>query len=316
MSALEIARALSNELVGESGDMIELRQQVARVADCNVNLLLLGESGTGKELVARLVHRVSARRDRPFVGVNCAAVHETLLESELFGHEAGAFTGAGVATPGLLRACDGGTILLDEVGDMSPSLQSKLLRVLEERAVTPVGGVTPRAVDVRVIAATHHDLPACVRQGTFREDLYYRLNVVCLSIPPLRERRSDIPPLAEHMTRRVADVLGLPLRRIRPEAMAMFVRYDWPGNVRQLGNVIQRAYVLGQGAAISPADLPVELLGTPVAQREGFPTLREASSRHVRCALELAGGVRSRAARMLGIDRKTLWRIMRRYAIQ
>ena len=313
MIAEAISADLDEELVGQSPRMQQLRQRVVAMAGCDVNLLLSGESGTGKELVSRAVHRLSARHDRPFIGVNCAAIHEALLESELFGHEAGAFTGAGRSTLGFLRAADGGTILLDEVGDMSPSLQSKLLRVLEERAVVPVGGTQPVAIDVRVIAATHKDLDQAIGEGTFRQDLYYRLNVVRLQMPALRQRREDIPLLVEQMLRKMAEALHLPAKRISAEAMEALVRYDWPGNVRELGNVIQRGYVLGEGEVIDVPDLPEEILaGGHCAVAEAFPTLRQAVQGHVAKALEKSNGVRSQAARMLGIDRKSLWRMLHR----
>jgi DNA-binding NtrC family response regulator len=306
----------AGEMIGRAPCMQELGRRISALASYDVNLLLNGESGTGKELVARLVHDRSRRGRGPFVGVNCAAVHETLLESELFGHDAGAFTGAGHATLGFLRAADGGTILLDEIGDMSLALQSKLLRVLEERAVVPVGSTTPIPVDIRVIAATHMDLGEAVKGGTFRQDLYYRLNVVQLLIPPLRERAEDIPLLAQHLLRRTAKLLDVPGKEISPEAMASLVAHDWPGNVRELGNVIQRAYVLGRSDRIESGDLPDALRrrsdeGTP----PGFPTLRQVTYRHVVAALQQAEGVRSRAARMLGIDRKTLWRMIHRYGL-
>ncbi|MCK4601844.1 MAG: sigma-54 factor interaction domain-containing protein, partial [Phycisphaerae bacterium] len=213
MEPEEHKRKLLEELVGQSECIKTLREQAARLAKCPLNLLLQGESGTGKELIANIVHRLSDRREGPFIGVNCAAIHESLLESELFGHEAGAFTGAEHATLGFLRAADGGTILLDEVGDMSESLQSKLLRVLEERAVVPVGGTKTVPIDVRIIAATNRDLGKAVDEGSFRADLYYRLNVVCLKIPPLRERRSDIPLLAKYISANTAKLLDVPVKK-------------------------------------------------------------------------------------------------------
>ena len=301
------------DLVGASPQIQRLREEVPRLAGHEVGVLLQGETGTGKELVARLIHRLSRRRRGPFIGVNCAAIHETLLESELFGHEAGAFTGARHATLGFLRAADGGTILLDEVGDMSCALQSKLLRVLEERAVVPVGATKPVAIDVRVLAATHRDLGEAVRLGTFRQDLYYRLNMVTVRLPPLRERQQDIVVLSRHMLGRIAAALEVEPRRITRAALALMVRYDWPGNVRELGNVIQRAYVLGTGPAIDVADLPAEIRGEGALPVRPFSTLREATAQHVSKALELAGGVRTRAARMLDIDRKTLRRMIARY---
>ena len=306
---------LSEDLVGQSACMVELRKQVERVAGYDVNLLLQGESGTGKELISRIVHNLSERRKGPFLGVNCAAIHESLLESELFGHEAGAFTGARHPSLGFLRAADGGTILLDEVGDMSEALQRKLLRVLEERAVVPVGGTKAVPVDLRVIAATNRNLGRAVEEGSFREDLYYRLNVLCLWVAPLRQRRVDIPLLAEHLLGDIAATLQVPVKRFSDEAMAVLMSYDWPGNARELGNVIQRAYVLGDSAMIEVKDLPVELLEAGKEGPGDFPTLQEATRLHVKEALELSNGVRGRAAEMLGIDRKTLWRMAQRYSL-
>jgi len=315
METEERQRVLVADLVGRSPRVNELRRQIARLADHEVNLLLQGESGTGKELVARMVHRLSVRREGPFIGVNCAAIHESLLESELFGHEVGAFTGAEHATLGFLRAADGGTILLDEIGDMSGPLQSKLLRVLEERAVVPVGGTQPIPVNIRIIAATNRDLGKAVEEGNFRADLYYRINVVRLSILPLRDRREDIPLLAAHMSERTAKLLSMPARKFSPAAMDAMLRSDWPGNVRQLGNAIQRAYVLGDGAVIETGDLTEEVHDKKLEPAGAFPTLRQVVREHVGHALEVSGGVRSRAASILAIDRKSLWRMMRRYEI-
>jgi DNA-binding NtrC family response regulator len=310
-----VNRALLEEMIGQSPCMRQLRERMARLARYDVNLLLQGESGTGKELVARTIHRQSQRASRPFIGVNCAAIHESLLESELFGHEAGAFTGAAHTTLGFLRAAEGGTILLDEVGDMSESLQSKLLRVLEERAVVPVGGTRSVPIDLRVISATHRNLSQAVQEGGFRQDLYYRLNVVCLSMTPLRDRRGDIPPLAEHMLRRIAGALRVPLKKLSPPAMDAMVSYDWPGNVRELANVIRRGYVFAAGPAIEIEDLPPELLGK-IAGARTFPTLKEAVSRHVEKALEISEGRRTQAARMLAVDRGTLRRMIHRYSLR
>lgn len=316
-TGLSSCREPTRELIGRSPCIGQLRRDLRSLAAHDISLLLEGESGTGKELVARIVHRLSQRRDGPFVGVNCAAIHESLLESELFGHEAGAFTGADHPTVGFLRAADGGTILLDEVGDMSEPLQSKMLRVLEERAVVPVGGTKTVPIDIRVIAATNRNLGRAVEEGTFRRDLYYRLNVVRLSIEPLRRRREDISPLVEHMLKTVAHALAILVRTVSPEAMAALINHDWPGNVRELGNVIQRAYVLGDGPVIVPQDLPEEVFAAaPEGARGEFPPLQDALRSHVMRALEISDGVRARAARMLGIDRKSLWRMMRRYKIQ
>ena len=307
-------RESAGGLVGLSPCAVALRHQILRLADYDVNVLLEGESGTGKELIARIIHHCSPRRNGPFVGVNCAAIHESLLESELFGHKAGAFTGAKDATAGFLRAASGGTILLDEVGDMSESLQSKLLRVLEERTVIPVGGTEPEPIDVRVIAATNKDLAQAVRKGSFRRDLYYRLNVVRLYIEPLRQRREDIPALVEHILQQVANALSVPAKSVSPAAMAALTAHDWPGNVRELGNVIQRAYVLGSGPVIEAEDLPEEVFAHMMElPHNTFPSLDETVRNHITLALGASGGVRAQAAEMLGISRKSLWRSMRRH---
>jgi len=308
---------VADRIVGASPQIQLLREQVAQLACCDVSLLLQGESGVGKELVARTVHDLSARRDGPFAGVNCAAIHESLLESELFGHVAGAFTGADRPSLGFLRAADGGTVLLDEVGDMSRSLQSKLLRVLQERAVVPVGGTKGIPIDVRVIAATNKDLSAAVRDGSFRLDLLYRLNVVTIDVPPLRQRREDIVPLAESLLEEMAEVLCMPPKKISPEALVLMMQHDWPGNVRELGNVIQRGYALGRGSVIQVEDLP-DAITRRCCEDGGsgsFRSLQQAAREHVELALEASNGVRSHAARLLGIDRKSLWRMMRRYQI-
>jgi len=311
------AAGLTDQIVGESTQTQILREQVAQLSLCDVNLLLEGESGVGKELVSRTIHALSRRSKGPFIGVNCAAIHESLLESELFGHEAGAFTGADKPGLGFLRAGDGGTILLDEVGDMSKPLQSKLLRVLEERAVIPVGGTKASPIDVRFIAATNHDLAQAVADGTFRKDLYYRLNVVCLKITPLRERPEDIEPLVENLLEKMSELLALPRKVISPEALELMVTHHWPGNVRQLGNVIQHAYALGRTGEIRPEDLPPEIVA-PAGRMDGsarFPSLKDATRLHIEKALEVSGGVRTEAARLLGIDRKSLWRMMRRFEL-
>jgi transcriptional regulator with PAS, ATPase and Fis domain len=304
------------ELVGETPCMRELREQIAAAARHDVTVLLQGESGTGKEVVSRAIHRLSSRRSEPFVAVNCAAMSETLLESQLFGHEAGAFTGAQKATLGFLRAADGGTILLDEVGDMGQALQSKLLRALEERAVVPVGGTQPIPLDIRVIAATHRDLGQAVQDGAFREDLYYRLNVIRLFLPPLRERKADVPLLCNRLSEQIARSLAIPPRKLLPEALAAATQHDWPGNVRELGNVIQRAYVLGKGPVITLEDLLSAIQNaSPRATPASFLTLQEAARSHILRALEVSGGVRGHAAKLLGVDRKSLWRMLRRYGI-
>ena len=225
--------------------MRSLYRQIGRVAPSDSTVLITGESGTGKELVARAIHSNSPRAERPFVAINCAAITETLLESELFGHERGAFTGAIAQKKGRLETADGGTVLLDEIGELSPALQAKLLRVLQEREFERVGGTRSIAVDFRLVAATNRDLEQAIAAGTFRRDLYYRLNVVSLAVPPLRERPEDIPLLANHFARRHAANMKRRVTGVSPEALACLMAYDWPGNVRELENAIERAVVLG-----------------------------------------------------------------------
>ncbi len=316
MTQLAQCDTAAEEFIGTSCAIRNLREELLRLAQHDVNVLLQGESGTGKDLAARFLHRHSRRRKSPFIGVNCAAIHETLLESELFGHEAGAFTGARHATLGFLRAADGGTILLDEIADMREPLQSSLLRVLENRVVIPVGGTREVPVDIRVLAASHTDLAEAVRDGKFRKDLYYRLNVVSLTIPPLRDRREDIPLLVEYFLQRVADLLNVPPKPISDEAKDKLLLYWWPGNVRELFNVIQRAYVLGRSPVVHLADLPQTVFALENTPWPEVMSLQDAIRRHVQSALEVAGGKRAQAARLLGVDRKSLWRMMRRHQIQ
>jgi len=298
--------------------MLELFKTVARVAPTRTTVLLEGESGTGKELIARTLHYNSPRAEKPFVPVDCGALPETLLESELFGHEKGAFTGASATTRGLFEAAQGGTCFLDEIGNVSPAVQARLLRVLQEHEVKRVGGTAPRKVDVRVIAATNQPLAGLVQAHRFREDLFFRLSVVTLVIPPLRERGADLPLLADFFLRKVAQATGKGVERISPEALALLSAYPWPGNVRELEHAIERAVILTQNPTLLPADLP------PEVQRPGGPApapdapvlpLRELERRHLLVALERARGNRKRAAEWLGITRRTLYRMAQRYGI-
>ncbi len=250
--------------------MAEVLSTVARVAPTPVSVLLLGESGTGKELVARAIHSASPRKERPFVAVNAAALSPTLLESELFGHERGAFTGAERMRIGRFEAASGGTIFLDEIGDMPPEVQVKLLRVLQEQTVERIGSSKPISVDTRVVAATHRDILSDVRDGRFREDLYYRIAVVTIELPALRRRRSDIPLLVEHFTRKFT-ALGGPAKVFSREAMDRLVRYDFPGNVRELENIVQRALVLSRGDMVTTADLPGIVSGAASEESRRFP---------------------------------------------
>jgi transcriptional regulator with PAS, ATPase and Fis domain len=290
---------------------------VDRAARRDTAVLLVGESGTGKELLARALHRNSPRASGPFVAVNCSAIPETLLESELFGHRRGAFTDAREDQRGLLQAADRGTLFLDEIGDMAPALQAKLLRVLQEKEVQPLGTSAPVPVDVRVVTATHRDLDALVRHERFRQDLLYRINVVEVWVPPLRDRLDDLAPLTQHLLEKLGTRLELPGRTISPEAMAAFVRYPWPGNVRELENVIERALVLGSGMSIGVADLPDRLTQRAplTACGSGNCRLIDVERDHIRRTLETVGGNKAAAARALDVNRKTLYRKLRQHRL-
>jgi DNA-binding NtrC family response regulator len=311
---------------GGGADAIIFRSKVFRevydltlqVAESDANILIMGESGTGKELIASALHRNSPRRSKPFVSLNCAALSDTLLESQLFGHVRGAFTGAVMNQKGLLEEADGGTLFLDEIGDVSPAVQAKLLRVTQEKDFIVLGSTRTRKVDVRFLAATNKDLMNEVREGRFREDLYYRLNVISITLPPLRERRDDIEPLARHFlkasTRRMKkDVLG-----IDDDALQALLQYDWPGNVRELENVMERAVILARGTMITIGLLP---LG---ARRDAIPASTDAAPlialdkierQHITSILKETGFHKSRAAEILGISRKTLDRKIAEYAL-
>ena len=306
-------------IIGSHPGMVELFKLVSRVAGTKSSVLIIGESGTGKELIARTIHESSPRADRPFVAVNCTSLSETLLESELFGHVKGAFTGAIERRPGLFLEANRGTVFLDEVGDMSLSMQAKLLRVLQEQEVKPVGGAETIPVDVRVVAATHRDLEAMVRAGTFREDLYYRLHVVALHVPPLRERREDIPVLAGHFLREYAAQSNRQLSGFSPKAMGALLAHGWPGNVRELENVVERAVALAPGPIIEEGDLPEKLAASPHPGPEprvprAGPTLDDLIRERVLQAVGDAHGNKSEAARMLGVPRRTLDRMLVRYS--
>jgi len=310
-------RRPARPIVGAHPAMVELFKLVSRVAGTKSSVLIIGESVTGKELIARTIHEASPRRERGFVAVNCTTLSETLLESELFGHVKGAFTGAIERRPGLFLEANRGTVFLDEVGDMSLSMQAKLLRVLQEQEVKPVGGTDTVPVDVRVVAATHQDLEALARAGRFRTDLYYRLHVVALHVPPLRERREDIPVLAEHFLREYAAAADRPIQGFSPQAMQSLLAHSWPGNVRELENVVERAVALAPGLIVDESDLP-EKLAVPAGASNLSPqadrlTLEETIRRHVVEVLEQVHGNKSEAARVLGIPRRTLYRMLERY---
>ena len=299
-------------IIGGSGAMREIFQTVARVAPTRSTVLLVGESGVGKDLIARSIHYHSQRRDKPFVKIDCTAIPENLIESELFGYEKGAFTGAALSKPGKFEQADGGTAFLDEIGDVPLPVQVKLLRILQDRELERLGSNKIRQVDVRIVAATNADLRAALDEGRFRQDLFYRLNVMPIRIPPLRERVEDIPPLAERFVRKFAQELGSAVDAISEEAMAVLTAYHWPGNVRQLENVIERSILLCQGMRLEKADIKLDSATNPRMGGGGVPflpegmTLDEFEQSILREALRRAGGNKSHAARMLGLTRNAL----------
>jgi len=302
-------------IVARSGKMQEVLAMVERVAPTNSTVLLGGESGSGKDLIARAIHQHSRRASGPFIKINCTAIPENLLESELFGYEKGAFTGAVSSKPGKFELADKGTIFLDEIGDVPGTIQVKLLRVLQDRDFERLGGTKTLKVDVRVVAATNQDLRAALEQGSFREDLYYRLNVVPINIPPLRERKEDIPYLVDHFVERFTRESGKPLRGITPAAQKALMEFHWPGNVRELENIIERAVALSSGDVIDVADIRLDLSpmkpgAAPAANAAAFPpegtTLEQFEDEIIKEALHRAGGNKSQAARLLGLSRNAL----------
>jgi len=300
-----------SELVGRSAGLLEVYKQVARAASTNVPVLITGETGTGKEQVARSLHQRSLRSAGPFVPVDCGAISESLMESELFGHAKGAFTGAAGFRRGLFEEATGGTLFLDEIGDVGPKIQSQLLRALQEGTIRRVGESTPVRVDVRVVAATNKDLRQLVKEGRFREDLLYRLDVVHLHLPPLRERRGDIPALVEHFAALHARGGARPV--VTEEAKARLQAYDWPGNVRQLENVVARALALNVIGVLGPQDFPAPIGDAQTHEErliEDMPSLAELSRRYAAHILQAVGGNKSEAARLLEVDRKTLYRLI------
>ncbi|BAH75109.1 sigma-54-dependent transcriptional regulator [Solidesulfovibrio magneticus] len=335
------AEAATEAIIGQSPAMQELYKAIGRAAPTDATVLVRGESGAGKELVARAVYQHSLRADKPFLVINCVAIPETLLESELFGYEKGAFTGAAGRKVGKIEQANHGTVFLDEIGDMPMAIQAKLLRLLQEKNVERLGGRQVIPVDVRIIAATNRDLEAAVRQGQFREDLYYRLKVVTLALPPLRERPGDIPLLVRYFLSRHAREMGQSDPGVSPEAMAKLTAHDWPGNVRELGNVLKKALIFSRGAPLSPDEVR-KALGAPLRQgaeaatgEDGDPiaeTIRRelASGRDglfeelmdrfghmvIRLALEATGGNRSQAARLLGLSRPTLIAKIEKYGLR
>lgn len=325
------ARYGFQEIIGISRPMQDVFRVMAKVARVDATLLIFGESGTGKELVAKAVHRRSDRSEGPFEAVNCGAIPATLIESEFFGHERGAFTGARESRPGSFERASGGTLFLDEIGELPQDAQAKLLRALQEGQVVRLGGRKPIDVDVRILAATHRDLEQMVRDGRFREDLYWRVNVVSLTLPPLRERREDLPLLIDHILSRSSERLGVEVQRIQDSARQLLLSYEWPGNVRELENVLTRALVLCEGPELTMADLPPRIRGdardddaTGDSGNLEQLTLADAVSKAtervekamILAHLEEQGGNRTATAESLGISRKTLFNKMRQYQLQ
>ena len=325
----------TNEIYGESAAMQDVREKIGRVAPTNATVLITGETGTGKELVARAIHRSSPRASRPFIAVNCAAFTETLLESELFGHEKGAFTGADRARQGLFEAAHEGTLFLDEAGEMSPAAQAKLLRVLTDGQVLRIGSTKPRTVDVRVLVATHRDLQQRVKEGLFRDDLYYRLAVVPIHIPPLRNRREDIRGLCELLSQQVAAELKLAQRQLSEQAIESLMHYDFPGNAREMRNLIERAYILSCREEIGSEHFPVsETTGRPSSHGNGSHVLGRPATEIVQTPFDLTallestekdlilrmlastGGAQAEAARRMGLSRSALAYKLNKYGIR
>ena len=316
-------RSHNGEMIGSSPAMQQVKDLLHRVAASSATVLLLGDTGTGKEMAARVLHAHSPRADRPFIAVNCAALPETLLESELFGHEAGAFTGAAGKKLGRFELAEGGTIFLDEIGEVAPSIQVKLLRVLQEKEIVRVGGTRTIGCDVRVIAATNRDLVKDIHSGRFREDLYYRINVFPITVPPLRDRREDIPLLANHFVQKIAADMKRRPPQISPEALAALVRYNYPGNIRELQNVLERACLLctcmeedGEGCCILPEHLPHDLLGDAPGPAGETNALAGSEKAMVLNALRQSNWNQTRAAKALGISRDNMRYRIKKFGIE
>ncbi len=308
------------EIVGKNEKFQKVLELVKKVAPTDSTVLIRGESGTGKELIARAIHNLSPRASNPFIAINMAALPEELLESELFGYVKGAFTGANKNKDGLFKAAEGGTLLLDEISEASPRIQVKILRALQEKEITPVGSTKTIKVDVRIIASTNADLEQMVKEGKFREDLYYRLNVVTIEIPPLRERKDDIPLLANHFLKKYTALYNLPMKKISDEAMKILQEYEWPGNVRELENAIERAIILSDGGVIKPDDLPEKIrekTASRISEKSSLVglTLEELEKRYILQVLDETGWNKNKAAQILGIDPSTLYRKLQRYGL-
>ncbi len=306
-------------VIGKSPGMKSVFDLVSRVSQATANVLIMGESGTGKEMVARAIHDGGPRAKKPFIAINCTAIPENLLESELFGHAKGSFTGAIQRKRGLFEEAEGGTLFLDEIGDMNVSLQSKLLRVIQERKVRAVGENVSKDVDVRIVAATHKDLKAAIKDGRFREDLYYRLSVIPVVIPPLRQRKEDIPLLAEHFLKKYAALNHVRVKGFSKRAISKLISLRWDGNVRELENYVERAVVLATGNLIDEVDIPTPETASGEQffgdSTQDFPTIEQLEKRYIQLVLEKTGGKKDRAAQILGINRRTLYRKEREYGL-
>ncbi|SMC27369.1 DNA-binding transcriptional response regulator, NtrC family, contains REC, AAA-type ATPase, and a Fis-type DNA-binding domains [Desulfacinum hydrothermale DSM 13146] len=307
-------------IIGKSDKMHQLLRLAEQIAPTDTSVLILGETGTGKELVARFLHAKSQRGDRPFLAINCGAFSEELLANELFGHEKEAFTGAGSTKKGLLEAAHGGTVFLDEIGEMPPAMQVKLLRVLQEKKLIRVGGTEEIPVDIRVVAATNRNLLKEVKRGRFRQDLFYRINVITLYVPPLVERRDDIPLLCRHFLDKFARAQQKEIAEISEEVLEVLMQYEFPGNVRELENIVERAVALAQGDRIEVNHLPPDLqqltLRVPRPARREFLTLEEYEKEYILWVLKKVKGNKTKAAEILGIDRVSLWRRLKRFGVQ
>jgi len=311
-------------IIGRSPQMQEIFRQIRRVAPTRANVLIVGETGTGKEIIARAIHQNSPRRDKPFIAVNCAAIPKDLLESELFGHEKGAFTGAVRQRTGYFELADGGTLLLDEIGEMSPEVQAKLLRAIETREFWRVGASKPIQVDVRIISSTNRDLEEAVREGKFREDLYYRLKVFTIKVPPLRERREDIPLLVQHFIEEICKQNNRPPIKISREAMDKLISYSWPGNVRQLRNVIESVIITATSDTIELKDLPEEIRGSTPADKDESDridirvgmSMEDIEREAIKRTLIETGGNKTKAANILKIGLRTLYRKIKQYGLE
>jgi len=324
VSLIEILRQSLSEryrfgdLISKSHLMQEIFEILPDIAESDSAVLIQGQSGTGKEVIAKTIHELSPRKEKPLIKVNCGAIPDTLLESELFGYVRGAFTDAKKDKKGRFSLADGGTIFLDEIGETSPQMQVKLLRVLEEKEFIPLGGTAPVKVDIRVIAASNRDLEKMVKEGLFREDLYYRLNVIKINLPPLSERREDIPLLVEHFISRLDAIKGKGIKGVSTEVMTLLINYDYPGNIRELENILERAYVLCKGDIIEKKHLPIEFISKNSGNTPLKAELKPIESNEaavIKEVLQRCNGNRALAARKLGIGRSTLWRKIKRYGL-